>query len=208
MTRIHLIRHGETAWNAEGRIQGHADNPLNALGRSQALGLREALAHLEPVRVYASTSLRARETAELAFGHLGVEFVPMEYLREIYLADWEGFLYQEIEQTHPDDVHAFRQAPHRFDYPGAETFAQLQARGLLALEEIMAREHGGGDVVVVSHGAMIRTLLSHYLDRPLSRLWEPPRMHNCAHSILQVRADGPPRVVQYADLTQGFGACE
>lgn len=208
MTRIHLIRHGETAWNAEGRIQGHADNALNELGRRQALGLREALAHLTPVRVYASTSLRARETAELAFGHLGVEFVPVEGLREIYLADWEGFLYKEIEQTHPEDVHAFRHEPHRFNYRGAETFAQLQARGLLALEEIIAREHGGGDVVVVSHGAMIRTLLSHYLDRPLSRLWEPPRMHNCAHSILEVRPDSPPRVVQYADLTQGFGAPE
>lgn len=208
MTRIHLIRHGETAWNAEGRIQGHADNALNELGRSQALGLREALAHLAPVRVYASTSLRARETAELAFGHLGVEFVPVESLREIYLADWEGFLYKEIEQRHPAEVHAFRHEPHRFNYPGAETFAQLQARGLLALEEIIARERGHGDVVVVSHGAMIRTLLSHYLDRPLSRLWEPPRMHNCAHSILEVRPDGTPRVVQYADLTQGFGAGE
>lgn len=204
--RIHLIRHGETAWNAEGRIQGHADNALNELGRSQALALRDSLAHLAPVRVYASTSLRAQETAELAFGHLGLELVPVADLREIHLGDWEGFLYTEIERIHPAEVHAFRHEPHRFHYPGAETFAQLQVRGLRALADIIAREPSGSDVVVVSHGAMIRTLLGHYLERPLSRLWEPPRMHNCAHSILEVAPGGRPRVVQYADRTEGFGA--
>ena len=203
--RVHLIRHGETAWNAEGRIQGHADNALNELGRSQALALRDSLAHLTPVRVYASTSLRARETAELAFGHLGVELVPVADLREIHLGDWEGFLYAEIERIHPAEVHAFRNEPHRFHYPGAETFPQLLARGLHALEDIIAREQEG-DVIVVSHGAMIRTLLGHYLDRPMNRLWEPPRMHNCAHSILEAALGGRPRVVQYAGLTQGFGA--
>lgn len=204
--RIHLIRHGQTAWNAEGRIQGHADNPLNELGRSQARALRESLARLAPVRVYASTSLRARETAELAFGHLAVELIPVADLREIYLADWEGFLYAEIERVHPAEVHAFRHEPHRFEYPGAETFAQLQARGLRALADIIARERSGSDVMVVSHGAMIRTLLGHYLERPLSRLWEPPRMHNCAHSILEVPPGGRPRVVQYADRALGPGA--
>lgn len=203
--RIHLIRHGETAWNAEGRIQGHADNPLNDLGRSQARALRDSLAHLKPARIYASTSLRARETAELGFGHLGLELTPVADLREIHLGDWEGFLYAEIERIHPDEVHAFRHEPHRFAYPGAETFAELQARGLRALADIIAREASGSDVVVVSHGAMIRTLLGHYLERPLSRLWEPPRMHNCAHSIVEVPPDGRPRVVQYADRTEGFG---
>jgi len=58
------------------------------------------------------------------------------------------------------------------------------------------------DLVVVSHGAMIRALLSHYLDRPLNRLWQPPRMHNCAHSIVEF-TDGP-RVLRYADLDEGF----
>ena len=203
--RIHLIRHGETAWNAEGRIQGHADNPLNELGRKQARALRDSLAQLAPARIYCSTSLRARKTADLAFGHLGVELTPVADLREIYLADWEGFLYAEIERIHPAEVHAFRHEPHRFEYPGAETFAQLQARGLRALADIIARERSGSDVMVVSHGAMIRTLLGHYLERPLSRLWEPPRMHNCAHSILEVSPDGRPRVVQYADRALGPG---
>lgn len=201
--QLHLIRHGETGWNAEGRVQGHADNPLNETGREQARALGERLAELRPARIYSSSSLRARETAELAFGHLDLEVIVSDQLREIGLGDWEGQLYRDLEQSHPDAVRRFREEPHNFRYPGAETFVELQARGLAALVAIATREAPGSDILVVSHGAMIRTLLSHYLDRPLSRLWEPPRMHNCAHSIIEFQSDKP-RVLQYADLTEGF----
>lgn len=202
--QLHLIRHGETGWNAEGRVQGHADNPLNEVGREQARGLSERLAHLRPARIYSSTSRRAQETAELAFGHLGLEARVSDRLREIGLGDWEGLLYRDLEQSHPEEVRHFREEPHRFRYPGAETFAELQARGLAALADIVAAETLGSDIVVVSHGAMIRTLLSHYLERPLSRLWEPPRMHNCAHSIIEFPRHGRPRVLRYADRDEGF----
>ncbi|HEX4881389.1 MAG TPA: histidine phosphatase family protein [Porticoccaceae bacterium] len=202
--QLHLIRHGETGWNAEGRVQGHADNPLNEVGREQARALAERLAHLRPARIYSSTSRRARETAELAFGHLGLEERVSDRLREIGLGDWEGLLYRDLEQSHPEEVRHFREEPHRFRYPGAETFAELQARGLAALADIVAAETLGSDIVVVSHGAMIRTLLSHYLERPLSRLWEPPRMHNCAHSIIEFPRHGRPRVLRYADRDAGF----
>ncbi len=201
--RLHLIRHGETGWNAEGRVQGHADNPLNETGRRQAMALRERFAELRLTRLYASTSHRARETAELAFGHLGLELELVPELREIYLGDWEGRLYRELEVSHPEQVRLFREAPHRFQHPGAETFAELQARGLAALDAILATAEPGSELVVVSHGAMIRTLLSHYLDRPLSALWQPPRMHNCAHSIVDF-AGGAPQVLRYADLDEGF----
>ena len=204
MTRIHLIRHGETAWNAEGRVQGHADNPLNDTGRQQARALGERLAAIRPVRLCASSSARARETAELAFGHLDLELRLFPELREICLGDWEGQLYRDLEQSHPEEVRLFREEPHRFQYPGAETFLALQARGLAALAAILAEAEPGGDILVVSHGAMIRTLLGHHLDRPLSRLWEPPRMHNCAHSILEFSAAGSARVLRYADLDDGF----
>lgn len=202
--QLHLIRHGETGWNAEGRVQGHADNPLNEVGREQARALRERLAHLRPARIYASSSRRTRETAELAFGHLDLDLIVSDQLREIGLGDWEGQLYQDLEHRHPEAVRLFRQEPHNFRYPGAETFAELQARGLAALADIVAREEPGSDILVVSHGAMIRALLSHYLERPLSRLWEPPRMHNCAHSIIEFPRHGSPRVLRYADLHAGF----
>lgn len=144
---------------------------LNEVGREQARALRERLAHLRPARIYASSSRRTRETAELAFGHLDLDLIVSDQLREIGLGDWEGQLYQDLEHRHPEAVRLFRQEPHNFRYPGAETFAELQARGLAALADIVAREEPGSDILVVSHGAMIRALLSHYLERPLSRLW-------------------------------------
>ena len=198
MTRLHLIRHGETAWNAEGRVQGQTDASLNDTGREQASALKHDLSDIPIARVYVSSSVRARDTATLAFGHLSVEFIYLDELREIYLSDWEGQLYSEVELTHSQEVHHFRNAPHQFNYPGAETFLQLQARGLAAVQDIIQQSQGL-DVAVVSHGAWIKAVLSHYEGRPLSEFWQPPRMHNCSHSILEAAPDGDqPRITRYA----------
>jgi len=99
--------------------------------------------------------------------------------------------------VYPEQLRAFRELPEQFRFQGAETFAELQARGLAALEEI-ALSCPGQAVAVVSHGALIRSVLSHYGKRPLSRLWEPPKMHNCAHSIVEIVGDTDPRIIQYA----------
>lgn len=205
MTRLHLIRHGETAWNAEGRIQGQTDARLNAIGREQASALKESFVDIPIARVYVSSSVRARDTAALALGHLSAEFIYLDELREIYLSDWEGRLYAEVERVHPEHVDHFRNAPHRFNYPGAETFVELQQRGLTAIQNII-QQGEGLEVAVVSHGAWIKAVLSHYEGRALNQFWEPPRMHNCSHSILEVvPGEDKPRIRQYAGHTEGFG---
>lgn len=205
MTRLHFIRHGETNWNSEGRIQGQTDSQLNQAGREQAIALKESLASIPLSRVYASSSVRARDTAVLAFGHLPVEFIYLDELREIFLGDWEGQLYAEVERVYPDHMDHFRNAPHRFDYPGAETFAELQERGLTVVNDII-QENKSREVAIVSHGALIKSVLSHYEGRDLSAFWEPPRMRNCSHSIVEVLpGNDTPYIRQFAGHTEGFG---
>lgn len=199
VTRLHLLRHGETDWNAEGRIQGQSESLLTDVGREQARALQAELRDIGITRVISSSSLRARQTAAIAFAGIADDIRYLDSLREIALGSWEGHLYSTIEAVYPEALRAFREAPHQFCFGGAETFAELQARGLAALAQV-ALSCPGQAVAVVSHGALIRSVLCHYEGRPLSKLWDPPKMHNCAHSIVEIGADARPRVIQCAGL--------
>ncbi len=199
MTRLHLIRHGESNWNAEGRIQGQAESVLTDLGRQQAQQLGAELQGLGIGKVFCSSSLRTRQTAAILFADRADTIAYLDDLREINLTPWEGRLYREIEVLHPELLHSFRNLPEQFKLAGAETFAELQARGLAAVTAITTACRGE-EIAIVSHGALIRALLCHYEGRPLSALWAPPRMHNCAHSIVEFDRADVPKVIQYAGL--------
>lgn len=204
MTRLHLIRHGETNWNAEGRIQGQLESVLSELGQQQAVDLQKRLAPINFDRVFSSSSTRARQTTALALSHCEQPVRYQDNLREIMLGRWEGQLYADVEKIEPEAINAFRHAPDIFNVQGAETFHALQRRALAAVETIL-NDCVGMEIALISHGAWIKSVLSHYEGRPLSCFWEPPRMHNCCHSIIEVNADsGEPRIVRYADLDEGF----
>lgn len=186
--RLHLIRHGQTDWNAIRRVQGHADSALNATGLEQARQLATAMEQYPIRHVYCSSSLRTRQTAAQVFGHRNLAHTFLDGLREIHLGPWEGQLYSELELQQPEQFRHFFHAPHLFQVPGAETYAQLQQRGMDTLQWILAQEKARGapgEAAVVSHGAMIKSILNRLQDKPLAELWEPPLMHNCSHTIIQ-----------------------
>ena len=204
MTTLHLIRHGETDWNATGRIQGQMQSQLTDLGKQQARSLQSELLGFNFDRVFSSSSIRARQTADLALEHIEQPFTYLDSLREIYLAQWEGHLYKEIEARDPQGMHAFRHQPHLFDVEGAETFFDLQKRALAAIGDIIA-QCPGQEIAIVSHGAWIKSALCHYEGRAMSEFWEPPRMHNCCHSIIKFPYDGSEaQIIRYADIDQVF----
>jgi probable phosphoglycerate mutase len=204
MTRLHLIRHGETDWNAEGRIQGQRESVLSEQGQHQARALQKKLAAINFDRVFSSSSTRAQQTAALALSHCQQPVSLQDDLREIMLGPWEGHLYADIEKVEPQAVSAFRNTPDLFNVEGAETFHAVQHRALTAVQAILT-DCAGMEIALVSHGVWIKSVLSHYEGRPLSRFWEPPGMHNCCHSIIEVSAEsGEPRIVRYADLDEGF----
>jgi broad specificity phosphatase PhoE len=151
-TTILLARHGETDWNRERRVQGHADRPLNETGIAQARALAETLAG-EPIEaVYSSDLERAYETARIVAESRGLGVTALRELREKHFGTWEGLT----------DVEVLERFPHAHDGPwgDAETTAELAERVLDALRRIAGR-HPGGQVLVVSHGGPLRAVLRH-----------------------------------------------
>jgi probable phosphoglycerate mutase len=151
VTRLLLVRHGQSVWNADGRWQGQTDVPLSTLGQEQAIA---AAAHVDGMSaIYASDLGRARQTAEILAARLGIEPAIDARLRERHAAAWEGRTRIEIEEEWPGFL-ASGERP-----PGYETDESVLARALAALAEI-AGAHDG-DVLVVTHGGVVRTLERH-----------------------------------------------
>jgi phosphoserine phosphatase len=196
---LHLIRHGQTDWNEERRVQGQSDSQLTQLGIDQAIALGERINAIEFDSIFCSSSLRTRQTAANAFPESEIDIEYLDSLREIFLGPWEGTLYDEIEQREPDSYQHFWQEPHLFDVAGAESFFELQSRAIDAVKKI-AETNLNKRVAIVSHGALIKTILCHVEDRPMSELWTPPHMHNCAHSIIDLSDIAQGQITQYADV--------
>jgi broad specificity phosphatase PhoE len=152
VTTILLVRHGETDWNAERRVQGHSDTPLNDTGREQARALAEELAAERIDAVYSSDLLRAHETARIVAESKGLGVTAIRDLRERHFGTWEGLT----------DVEIFSRFPEAANGPwgDAETKEQMAARVSGALHRI-AETHPGGRVLVVSHGGPLRAVLAH-----------------------------------------------
>jgi broad specificity phosphatase PhoE len=151
MPEMLLVRHGETDWNLERRVQGHTDRPLNATGLEQAHALAEQLAGETLVAVYASDLARARETAAIVARAHGLEVILDPGLREKNFGTWEGLTDVEIEERFPAAV--------RGGWGDGETTEAVTERALAVIDRIRAR-HPTGTVLVVSHGGPLRAILA------------------------------------------------
>jgi len=157
LTRIVAIRHGETAWNVDTRIQGQLDIGLNAAGRWQAERLARALADEPLDAIYTSDLARAADTARALAAGRGVELRAEPGLRERGFGFFEGMTFAEIEQRHPDDSRRWRQREADFAPGGGERLADFAARAVGAVAAIAAR-HRGQHIAVVSHGGVLDAL--------------------------------------------------
>jgi broad specificity phosphatase PhoE len=149
VTTILLARHGETDWNAERRVQGHTDRPLNEAGIAQARSLADELAGERIDAVYASDLARALDTARAVAEPRGLPVVPVHDLRERSFGTWEGLLDEEILDRFPE--------AHNGPWGDDETPEELDERVVDALTDIAAR-HPEGQVLVVSHGGPLRAV--------------------------------------------------
>ncbi|MGH7760572.1 MAG: histidine phosphatase family protein [Candidatus Dormibacteraceae bacterium] len=180
-----LVRHGQSTWNREHRIQGQLDPPLSVEGRRQAELLGRRLAGRRLAGFYASDLKRAFETAE-AIGAL-VDLVPEPTpgLREIYLGDWEGLRADEIAERFPDAWARWADEPDWDLVPGGEGAARFEDRAIETLDEIHDR-HPQGDVLVVTHGGVIQVALHRVIGRPSRGLF-PFKIQNASISVIEQR---------------------
>jgi probable phosphoglycerate mutase len=154
---VYLARHGQTAYNLEGRFQGQLPVPLDELGREQAAELAaRAAAHGFAV-LWSSTLLRARETAEIVAAEIGLEPRPDARLMETNAGEWTDRPFADVQAQAPEMFAKFVAGDPTFAFPGGESFAEQEVRVGAALDEI---ERGPLPALVVCHGMVIRAALS------------------------------------------------
>ena len=194
-SRIFLVRHGQTAWNAERRILGRTDVPLDATGRAQARALAGVWAHDGgPVRLFSSPLVRARATADALAERVGVAPEVIEALVEQDQGVLEGLPAQELATRHAALLAAWREDPGTVTLPGGEAMAAVQARGLAALDALVARTEG--TLVVVTHQIWMSAVLCGIVGDPLAR-WRAWSHRNTAWCELAAGEAGALRVVAH-----------
>jgi len=201
-TRILAIRHGRTAWNADGRIQGHRDIALDELGRWQAQRLADALAGESLQAIYSSDLRRARDTAEPLQRRHGLEVIIDPGLRERGFGDFEGHSFAQIEQRWPDQAERWRRRDEAFEPRGGESLRDFRRRVVAAVDRLAAR-HRGQNIVLLTHGGALDVLYRHATGLSLQapRSWS---VENAAINRL-VHADETLVLVGWADAAHLAG---
>lgn len=180
-----LVRHGQSTWNQEHRIQGQLDPPLSDDGRNQAVSLGRRLAGRQFAGFYASDLKRAHETAALIGKSVGLEPTPMVELREIYLGAWEGLRADELAIRFPEAWAGWTEEPNWDLVPGGEGSGAFEARVEGAMDSIFHR-HQQGDVLVVTHGGVIQIALHNVVGRPARGIFVF-RIQNASLSVIEKR---------------------
>lgn len=174
-----LLRHGRTAWNAQGRAQGHADVTLDATGQLQAKQVAPAMAQLRPVALYSSDLQRACQTAQAIAETTGLSPQLDARLREYDVGQRQGITAAEFAQQYPQAFAQWQQGLISGTVPGGETPVQVRHRMAQVLTEIYRSLEKDEVAVVVSHGAAIRTAVTHLLGLQMNALRLFGDVSNC-----------------------------
>jgi alpha-ribazole phosphatase len=166
--RLLIARHGQTKHNLDRRYQGMTDAPLNETGRVQAERLADRLTGERLDVIYSSPLMRSTQTAELISKINDLQIKKDERLREISFGEWEGMSYDEIQAQYPDLLEKWINDPAHVPPPNGETLIQLAIRVKEVVDEIKSR-HARQDVLIVTHGGVIRTMLCLSLGLDLNR---------------------------------------
>lgn len=183
-----MIRHGETAWNAEGRVQGQTDVPLSPVGEAQARALRAALAGERFAAAYASDLARVRQTAAPAAAALGLELRLEPALRERHYGKFETLTYAEARERLPVDYARFKTKDPDYDFGSGESLQRFYERAVGCVGAIAAR-HTGEAVLVFTHGGVLEMVRRHAQGGGLAapREFEIP---NAAINWIEIGAGG------------------
>ena len=177
--KIYLVRHGQTDWNITRKIQGSTDTELNATGLAQAHELAEKLAAdgVQYTKVFSSPLKRAATTGRIAAEKLGVPFETVDGLQEMCLGTWEGLQWKQVMEERTDEYNVWRTNRRFLRAPEGESYQDVLERAVPALRKIAAEAEG--DVLVVSHGAAIVTIISWLKGLQLRDIGDNFSLGNC-----------------------------
>ena len=200
VTRLFLIRHGQSDGNAEGRFGGHSPTPLSELGLLQAKATAEALAAEGVDHIYSSDLLRAVQTAEPLAEILGIEINKTSAFRERNVGVLEGLTFEESKRKYPNDYYALINRNINHVITGGESYRQLLRRGSEAIREIL-RTHRGGNVAVFSHTGAICYLTLNIIGAINRKTVQTPWLvtSNCGINRFEIRGRRNTRLLALND---------
>ncbi|MHC1724389.1 MAG: histidine phosphatase family protein [Aminipila sp.] len=182
---IYLVRHGQTEWDEERRMQGSENSDMTAMGKEDSKYLAKELSRTEFSQIYSSPLGRAMETAKYIKMGRTQEIMTFEAFREMSLGEWEGRLDSDVKAKYPEEHNNFWNRPHIFKPAGGETFEELRERVQKGLEELI-KAAVGDRILVVTHPLVIRTILCIVHDYPLDDFWKTPFLKSTSLTVLRV----------------------
>jgi broad specificity phosphatase PhoE len=182
-SRLLLVRHGESTWNRERRIQGQLDPPLTERGQEQAREIADRLAGHGVVAMYCSDLRRVQQTARPIAEAVDAEPVTVVDLREISLGEWEGKTSDELEAEYPEAWDEWTRRPSWDQVPGGEGQVAFEQRVHRAVDAMFAA-NPVGDILCVTHGGVIQVALSRVVGRSVDGIF-PFLIENCSLSVFQ-----------------------
>ena len=191
LMRCYLVRHAQTAWNYENRIQGHSDQPLSLAGLDQAKRLGGYFAGRTIAAVYTSHLLRSVQTAQAIARQTGKEPSVDPMLAEMHLGEWEGLTPEEVNSRYGGAYQRWRVAPSEVSIPASEPLKEFRRRVEEVVERILAVRHGEGDIVIVSHGGVIAALLAAWMQAEYDQLLRRLVLDNAGVSAIDYRMMPP-----------------
>lgn len=200
VTRVFMVRHGATVLTAEDRFAGATDVELSDEGREQTRRLAERLGAEKISAVFASPMSRTMETAAILAAPHGLTVQPRDGFREISHGRWEQMTRREVEQRFPEEAAEWEKDPYTFAPEGGESGLAVTARALPALLELV-RKHPGENLLVVSHKATIRLLLSSLLGFDPRRFRDNLDQNPAALNIVDFRSPTMARLTLFNDTS-------
>ena len=188
MAKWYLVRHGETTWNATGRIQGHADMPLSTLGQRQAHRLAIRLALVDVSAAFSSDLVRATETARIVLQGRPVPTTIMEGLREASHGIWEGLGYDDAQSKYPEQYGRLLQRDLSVAAPAGESALDVMGRTKTAVEMILGQSPSRGNLLIVGHSGGLRAIAVSLLGLPPAAFWSL-KLEPASLSIFAVDGD-------------------
>lgn len=185
MTKFYLVRHGESEWNHQKRVQGQQNTLLTEKGRLQAKKTASRLLNENIDAIYSSDLKRASETAGIIGNVLDLNVTPLKCLREIFFGPWEGQNFELLDKKYEEEHKLWLMEPHKFNIEGAETLYQLQKRAMSGINKILDKDIGK-DILIVSHGATLKTIVLGLLDMEL-KYFNKLTLGNASISIIEFR---------------------
>ena len=166
--KLFFIRHGQTDWNLQGKIQGSYDSELNDTGIKQAVELSEVLLKLNYKfsRIYTSPQKRALKTAKILSEYSNIEYIPIDDLKEINMGEWEGLSWKEVEENYPTEYKKWLLNRQYTRTPNGESYDDMLKRVLIAINQII--DENSDNVVVISHSAIIMGLQCYVTNTPFN----------------------------------------